>query len=50
VLTDLSGKVCRIVDGITTPEYRLKRNGLKNGLYFIDLKGPETYRGKFVIE
>ncbi|HDY89732.1 MAG TPA: T9SS type A sorting domain-containing protein [bacterium] len=50
VLTDLSGKICRIVDGITTSEYVLKKGELKNGLYFIELRGPKIYRGEIVIE
>ncbi|MFC2113422.1 T9SS type A sorting domain-containing protein, partial [Bacteroidota bacterium] len=50
VLTDLSGKVCRMVDGITTSEYVLEKGDLKNGLYFIELRGPKLYRGKIVIE
>ncbi|MFC2115740.1 NosD domain-containing protein, partial [Bacteroidota bacterium] len=49
-LTDLSGKVCRIVDDITTSEYVLKKEDLKEGLYFIELRGPKIYRGKIVIE
>ena len=50
ILTDLSGKVCRTVDGITTSEYVLKKDDLKSGLYFIELRGPKIYRGKIVIE
>ncbi|MFC2081241.1 T9SS type A sorting domain-containing protein, partial [Bacteroidota bacterium] len=50
ILTDLSGKVYRIVDDITTSEYVLQKGDLKKGLYFIELRGPKTYRGKIVIE
>ena len=50
VLTDLSGKVYRIVDDITTSEYVLQKGDLKEGLYFIELRGPEIYRGKIVIK
>ncbi|MFC2116603.1 T9SS type A sorting domain-containing protein [Bacteroidota bacterium] len=50
VLTDLSGKVYRIVEDITTSEYVLKKGDLKEGLYFIELRGPMIYRGKIVIE
>ncbi len=50
VLTDLSGKVYRIKDGITTSEYVVRRADLKPGLYFIELRGPKIYRGKLVIE
>ena len=50
VVTDLSGKVYRIVEDITTSEYVLKKGDLKGGLYFIELRGPKIYRGKIVIE
>lgn len=49
-ITDLSGKVCRIVDDITTSEYKLEKGDLKQGLYFIELTGPKLYRGKIVVE
>ncbi|MFC2116468.1 CUB domain-containing protein [Bacteroidota bacterium] len=50
VLTDLSGKVYRIVNDITTSDYVLQKGDLGNGLYFIELRGTENYRGKIVIE
>ncbi len=50
VLRDLSGKVCRIMEGITGTEFILEKGGLKNGLYFIEMNGPKTFRGKIVIE
>lgn len=50
ILTDLSGKVCRITEGITGSEYVLNKAGLRPGLYFIELKGSKIYRGKLVIE
>ncbi len=50
VLRDLSGKVCRIMEGITGTEFILEKGGLKSGLYFIELNGPKTFRGKIVIE
>jgi len=50
VITDLSGKVYKIVDGITISEYILKKGDLKEGLYFIELRGPKIYRGKIVVE
>jgi hypothetical protein len=49
VLTDLSGKVCRIVEDITTSEYILEKGDLKVGFYFIELIGPKIYRGKSII-
>ncbi len=49
-IMDLTGKVCRIVENINTSEYVLKRGGLKDGFYFLELRGPELLRGKMVIE
>lgn len=50
VLTDLSGKVSRVIDGIYTSEIVLKRGDLRPGLYFLELRGPGVYRGKIIIE
>jgi streptogramin lyase len=50
IVTDLSGKVCRIVNDINTSEYVLEKKNLKEGFYFIELRGPKIYRGKIVIE
>jgi len=49
-LIDLSGKVCRIVENITTSEYVLEKGELKEGLYFVELRGEKLFRGKIIIE
>jgi uncharacterized protein (TIGR02145 family) len=49
-LKDLSGKVCRIMDNITTSEIVLEKGDLGQGFYFIELRGSEIFRGKIVIE
>jgi len=49
-ITDLSGKVCRITNHINTSEFVLEKGGLREGLYFIELSGPEVYRARIVIE
>jgi len=49
-LTDLSGKVVRIVDNITDSIYELDRDGLSKGFYFIELRSENIYRGKILIE
>jgi len=49
-LTDLSGKVCRVVNDITTAEYVLEKGTLKEGFYFVELRGPKIFKGKIVIE
>lgn len=49
-IMDISGKVCRIENDITTSEYLLVKGDLKQGFYFIELRGPNIYRGKVIIE
>jgi hypothetical protein len=49
-ITDISGKICRIVEKLTTPEFILERDDLTPGIYFVELRGPEIFRGKIVIE
>ena len=49
-ITDLSGKVLRILENITTSGFVLERGELKEGLYFVELRGTKLYRGKILIE
>lgn len=50
VLTDLSGRVIKILGNITTNEIVLSRDSLPAGIYLLKLEGTEIYRGKIVIE
>lgn len=49
-IIDLTGKVCRIVDNITTSQYVLEKGDMKEGFYFIELKGFKLYRGHIIVE
>jgi len=40
----------RIADNINTSKYVLEKGTLKEGFYFIELRGQELYRGRMVIE
>ena len=50
VLFDVTGRARKIMDNITEESIELRRDGLSDGLYLIELKGPKIYRGKIVIE
>ncbi len=50
ILTDLSGKIVRMVDNVTDSLCELDREGLSKGFYFIELQGEKIYRGKVLIE
>ena len=49
-ILDLSGKICRTINDITASEYVLEKGDLKEGFYFVELRGPCIYRGKIIIE
>jgi len=49
-LIDLSGRVVRREDHITTEKFLLDKNGLEKGVYIIELRGERIYRGKLAIE
>lgn len=49
-LTDLSGKVCRIVDNISTSVFNLERENLNAGFYTVELRGDKVYRGRIIVE
>jgi len=49
-LMDLSGKLVRLEDNITSEEFILKREGLNNGMYLFELRGEKIFRGKIILE
>lgn len=49
-LIDLSGKVVRMQENISTDEFQLNRMGLGKGMYIIKLTGEKVYQSKLVIE
>jgi len=49
-ITDLAGKVVFFEDNIYTDRIEFSREGIPDGYYFVELKGPEVFRGKIVIE
>jgi len=49
-ITDISGKTCRIIEHIADSEVTLEKGDLKEGIYFVELKGPEVFRGKLIIK
>ncbi|KPK85043.1 MAG: hypothetical protein AMS27_08380, partial [Bacteroides sp. SM23_62_1] len=49
-VTDISGKVIKIIDNITEPLINLDFGGLSKGIYLLELRGSRIYRGKIVLE
>jgi len=47
---DLTGKVVRLAENITTGRYELMREDLPAGYYFIELRGSRVFRGRVIIE
>lgn len=45
----LEGKTTRIINTIRTSEYVLQKGDLKEGIYFIELRGTKIYRAKIII-
>ena len=50
ILTDLTGKVIILMNNITEHSIEIDLNDLSTGLYLVELRGPNTFRGKIVIE
>jgi len=48
-IMDLSGKLVRIVDNINSSRYVFEKGDMKEGFYFIELRGPEIYKGKLIV-
>jgi len=49
-LTDISGKTVRIQNSITESKIIIEKRNLRNGIYFIELRGYKTFRAKILIE
>lgn len=49
-IIDISGRVLRYYSNITGNSFVFQKEGLANGIYFIELKGPEIFRGRIIIE
>lgn len=49
-LKDLSGKIVKTINNITERKTEITRDGLPAGLYLIELRGPNIYRGKIIIQ
>ena len=46
-ITDISGKVTRIIDNVTNSMIELERDNLSRGFYLIELRGDKIYQGKY---
>jgi hypothetical protein len=49
-IINLNGELVRVVENICASTYILEKQGLKEGLYFINLKGPINYLGKIIVQ
>ena len=49
-IKDLSGKTVRIDENITGEKNEITREDLPAGLYLLELRGPNIYRGKIIIQ
>ena len=50
MVVDISGRIVHIENNIMDSKVEFDRGNLPEGFYFIDLKGPEIYRGKILIK
>jgi hypothetical protein len=48
-LTDIAGKTLQVKAHITSGSVRINREDLSPGVYLIELRGDQTYRGRIVI-
>ena len=50
VLTDVTGKVIKLISNLIEEKIELDCNNLSKGIYLLELKGSNTYRGKIIIK
>lgn len=49
-IRDVAGRTVRVVKGISSSEFELSRGALENGIYFIELRGSRTFRGRMILQ
>jgi hypothetical protein len=49
-IRDVSGKTVCTINGITSGEIRIDRNGLKSGYYLLEISGASILRSKLIIK
>ncbi|NQU80447.1 MAG: T9SS type A sorting domain-containing protein [Bacteroidetes bacterium] len=47
---DISGRILRSYSNLRKSSFVFNKEGLAEGIYFIELRGPETIRGRIIIE
>ncbi len=50
IITDVTGKVMKVVENIQTSKVEIEKGNLSSGFYLIELRGERIYRGRVVIE
>ncbi len=50
IIMDITGKIFKIRNNYSDKIIEFNRDGLPDGLYLIELRGPRIYRGKILIE
>jgi hypothetical protein len=49
-VTDLSGRICRIIKNIITSEIMLERRDLQKGFYLLEIRGPKHFKGILIAD
>jgi len=49
-ILDLNGKLVQVMEDIRDNVIRLNRGSLEAGIYFLELYGRNTFRGKLVVK
>lgn len=49
-MTNINGETVRSIQNITGNQLAIEKGNLSGGIYFIELRGEKTYRGKIVVE
>jgi hypothetical protein len=49
-ISDVTGKLVRTYNNVTMDKLEIEKGDLKNGIYFIDIIGDKTIRGKLIVQ
>lgn len=50
VITDVTGKIVKVIENINTGKVEIKKGNLSSGFYMIELIGEKVFRGRMIIE
>ena len=50
IITDVTGKIMKVIENINTGKVEIKKGNLSSGFYIVELQGEKIFRCRMIIE